>query len=69
MIGIGVIGAGYWGPKHVRNFRELPEARVVMVADLDERRLLAAFRHNWDAVFTTGPALMYPKWQPDFQFI
>jgi predicted dehydrogenase len=40
-IGIGVIGAGYWGPKHVRNFQELAGARVVMVADLDERRLAA----------------------------
>lgn len=41
MIGIGVIGAGYWGPKHVRNFSELPGARVAMVADFDERRLAA----------------------------
>jgi len=41
MIGIGVIGAGYWGPKHVRNFSELPGARATMVADLDERRIRA----------------------------
>jgi predicted dehydrogenase len=39
MIGIGVIGAGYWGPKHVRNFSELPGARATMVSDLDPRRL------------------------------
>jgi predicted dehydrogenase len=36
---IGVIGAGYWGPKHIRNFNELPGARVAMVADLSEARL------------------------------
>jgi predicted dehydrogenase len=41
MIGIGIIGAGYWGPKHIRNFSELPGARATMVADLDERRILA----------------------------
>jgi predicted dehydrogenase len=39
MIGIGVIGAGYWGPKHVRNFNDVPGARATMVADLDEGRL------------------------------
>ena len=39
MIGVGIIGAGYWGPKHVRNFNELPETRATMVADLDIRRL------------------------------
>src|SRR5260370_31617201 len=41
MIGTGVIGAGYWGPKQVRNFSELPGARATMVADLDERRICA----------------------------
>jgi predicted dehydrogenase len=39
VIGVGVIGAGYWGPKHIRNFSELPGARVTMVADLDQQRL------------------------------
>lgn len=39
MIGIGVIGAGYWGPKHVRNFNELPGTRTTMVSDLDANRL------------------------------
>ena len=29
MIGIGVIGYGYWGPNLVRNFNELSDARVV----------------------------------------
>jgi predicted dehydrogenase len=41
MIGIGVIGAGYWGPKHIRNFSLLPGARATMVSDLDERRVVA----------------------------
>jgi len=39
MIGIGIAGAGYWGPKHVRNFNELPGTRATLVADLDIGRL------------------------------
>ena len=39
MIGVGVVGLGYWGPKHVRVFHELGEARVTQVCDLDEKRL------------------------------
>ena len=33
MIGVGVIGYGYWGPNLVRNFAALPDARVAAVAD------------------------------------
>jgi predicted dehydrogenase len=33
MIGIGVIGYGYWGPNLVRNFSQVSEARVVAVCD------------------------------------
>ncbi|MEI6669410.1 MAG: Gfo/Idh/MocA family oxidoreductase [Acidobacteriota bacterium] len=36
---IGVIGAGEWGPNHVRNFAALPGAEVVGVADLRQERL------------------------------
>ena len=38
-IKIGVIGAGYWGPKLARNFYELEEGRLEWVADLDPARL------------------------------
>lgn len=34
MIGVGVIGYGYWGPNLVRNFSDSLEAKVVAVADL-----------------------------------
>ncbi len=34
-----MIGAGQWGPNHIRNFQEIPGARVVGVADLQEARL------------------------------
>src|SRR3954470_24711353 len=39
MIGIGVIGYGYWGPNLVRNFAETAGARVVHVAEGRSDRL------------------------------
>jgi len=36
---IGVVGAGYWGPKLVHNVREMDEAELVAVCDLSEERL------------------------------
>jgi predicted dehydrogenase len=39
MIGIGIIGYGYWGPNLVRNFSEVPDAKVVAVSDLRTDRL------------------------------
>jgi predicted dehydrogenase len=38
-VGVGVIGCGYWGPNLVRNFADLPSARVVAVSDLSVERL------------------------------
>src|SRR3989304_3692813 len=38
-IKVGVIGCGYWGPKLARNFHDIPEARLMMVSDLQEERL------------------------------
>jgi predicted dehydrogenase len=39
MINIGVVGCGYWGPKHIRVCHELKTARLTMVCDLDEDKL------------------------------
>ncbi len=39
MIGIGVVGYGYWGPNLVRNFAETPGARLVAVCDSRQDRL------------------------------
>ena len=39
MIGIGIIGYGYWGPNLVRNFSESPETEVIALADLSPERL------------------------------
>ena len=42
MIGVGIIGYGYWGPNLVRNFYETPGCRVVAVSDLNSDRLSRA---------------------------
>jgi predicted dehydrogenase len=42
MIGIGVIGYGYWGPNLVRNFAEQRNGRVTFVADTRPERLAQA---------------------------
>jgi predicted dehydrogenase len=39
MVRIGVIGCGYWGPKLIRNFFDIPGAQVVAVCDLSADRL------------------------------
>ncbi len=52
MIGIGVIGYGYWGPNLVRNFAEVPGCRVVAVSDLLIERL-AQVRNRYPAIKTT----------------
>src|SRR5262245_9816706 len=52
MIGIGVIGYGYWGPNLVRNFSGIPGARVISVSDLRTDRL-AEIRERYPAVHVT----------------
>lgn len=39
MINIGVIGAGHWGPNHIRIFSQFPQSKVLMCADLSQERL------------------------------
>ena len=38
-IGTAVIGAGYWGPNLIRTLAEMPDSRLLAVADLDQKRL------------------------------
>lgn len=37
-VGVAVVGAGYWGPNLVRNFRATPAAKLRWVCDLDADR-------------------------------
>lgn len=53
MIGIGIIGYGYWGPNLVRNFHETPGCRVVAVSDLRPDRL-AKVRARYPTIDTTA---------------
>ena len=53
MIGVGVIGYGYWGPNLVRNFYETPGCRVVSVSDLNSDRL-AKVRARYPTVDTAA---------------
>jgi predicted dehydrogenase len=51
-INVGVIGYGYWGPNLVRNFVELPDSEVIIVADLNENRL-SQVKARYPTVSTT----------------
>ena len=44
MVGVGVVGYGYWGPNLVRNFSEAPGTHVVSVCDTRPDRLSLAER-------------------------
>jgi len=39
VIGIGVIGCGYWGPNVIRNFSALPGCKLAMICDADRARV------------------------------
>jgi predicted dehydrogenase len=52
MIGIGVVGYGYWGPNLVRNLCDIPAARLRWVCDLKTERL-AGVRSRYPSVDIT----------------
>lgn len=76
-INIGVVGCGYWGPNHIRNFDELPEANLTTICDVDENRLqklktkysylettsnfMTLLRNNVDAVVIATPVNTHYK--------
>jgi predicted dehydrogenase len=49
MIGVGIIGYGYWGPNLVRNFSEATETQAIGVSDLRPDRL-ALVQNRYPAV-------------------
>ena len=53
MIGIGVIGYGYWGPQILRNFHNLNGVRVLGVCDKDTEVLKRAKQAYADVEVTT----------------
>lgn len=53
LVGVGVVGYGYWGPNLVRNFANSEVARVVSVSDLDPAKL-AVSRRLYPGIATTS---------------
>ena len=49
MIGVGVIGYGYWGPNLARCFSETPDCRLVAVSDLSPAAQARAARRHPEA--------------------
>ena len=39
VLNVGVVGLGYWGPNLIRNFRSLPNCRLIAMCDVSEARL------------------------------
>ena len=52
-LGVAVIGAGYWGPNLVRNFRNHPDADLQWVCDLNEALAEKAVGRNSNTRVTT----------------
>lgn len=55
MIGIGIVGYGYWGPRLARNFDTLDSAQLRAICDQDESRLAVARRQFPHALCLTEP--------------
>lgn len=53
-LSVGVIGAGYWGPKLVRNFDASPHWDLAAVCDLDESRARALVGRRTDVEVHTS---------------
>jgi predicted dehydrogenase len=53
VVGIGVVGYGYWGPNLVRNFATADGSRVIAICDRDAVKLAPSKRLNPDVVITT----------------
>ena len=52
LIGIGVVGYGYWGPNLVRNFAAVEGAQVIAICDMDARRMALGKRRHPGVVIT-----------------
>ena len=52
VVGVGVVGYGYWGPNLARNFAEAEAAQLVAVCDMDPAKLGLAKRRHPAAVIT-----------------
>jgi predicted dehydrogenase len=51
-LGVAVVGAGYWGPNLIRNFRSSPEWDLIAVCDLDTGRAQEVVGAQSDIIVT-----------------
>lgn len=54
VVGVAVVGCGYWGPNLLRNFFDTPGCRVIAACDLSEQRLEAMARRHPSLRATTS---------------
>ena len=61
MIGVGIIGYGYWGPNLVRNFTETQDVIVRAVSDLDGGKL-ALVQRRYPSIRTSSDFTTVKVW-------
>ncbi len=55
MVSVAIIGLGFMGRTHYRAYERIEDARVVAVADLDERRAAGDLSAGWGNLGDEGP--------------
>ncbi|MEJ2007968.1 MAG: Gfo/Idh/MocA family oxidoreductase, partial [Acidobacteriota bacterium] len=55
MVGVGVIGYGYWGPNIVRNLQALEDVRVAAICDRNPAALRRAADTNYGVKLVENP--------------
>ncbi len=58
MIGIGLVGFGYWGPNLARNFQSLPQYQLAAICEMNPERAALASQNYPTAAVTTDYAAM-----------
>jgi predicted dehydrogenase len=67
MVGVGVIGYGYWGPNIVRNFQALSGARIVGICDKNPAALQRAANVNHGTRLVSDPQDLFSS--PDIDAV
>jgi len=67
MVNVGVIGCGYWGPNLIRNFCEIPGAKVIACCDFKTEKL-DYIKSKYSEIQTVGDHKVLLE-NPDIQAI
>jgi UDP-N-acetylglucosamine 3-dehydrogenase len=57
-LGVAVIGVGFWGQNHARNFKELKETELLAVCDINPERAKAAAEKFQTEAYTDSQKLL-----------